>query len=215
MSSEWFRVAGACDGEEDAEEGAGGVGGAGAVADAAAVFFNEAARDPEAEAGADGELGGEEGREDALANGDGDAGALVADEDGDGIVCRLRVAVDMTAAEVDAAGLEGGVEVEGVDGVDDEVGEDLADLALETVNAEAGFEVEGAGDLAGDHLAGEEIGDAVEELVEIDFDGAGGVAIEAEGLLGDLGDAGEFGVGGFEQDVGRARGRRGRCGRDR
>ena len=108
-----------------------------------------------------------------------------------------------------------GVEVEGVDGVDHEVGEDLADLALQTVDAEAGFEVEGADDLAGDHLAGEEIDDAVEELVEVDLDGAGGVAVEAEGLLGDLGDAGEFGVGGLEQDAGRVGGRRGRCGRDR
>ncbi len=32
-------------------------------------------------------------------------------------------------------------------------------------------------------------------------DGAGGVAVEAEGLLGDLGDACEFGVGGFEEEL--------------
>ncbi len=107
----------------------------------------------------------------------------------------------VAAADVDAARLGDRREGEGVDGVDDEVGEDLADLALEAVDAEVGIEVEGAGDFAGDHLAGEEIDDIVQELVEVDFDGAGGVAIEAEGLLGDLGDAGEFGVGGFEQEL--------------
>ena len=48
-----------------------GVGGAGAEADGATVLFNEAARDPEAQTCADGVLGGEEGREDALANGGG------------------------------------------------------------------------------------------------------------------------------------------------
>ncbi len=32
------------------------------------------------------------------------------------------------------------------------------------------------------------------------FDGACGVAVKAEGLLGDLGDTREFGVGGFEQE---------------
>jgi phage-related minor tail protein len=41
----------------------------------------------------------------------------------------------------------------------------------------------------------------VEEIVEMDFDGAGGVAVETEGLLGDLRDAREFGVGGFEQEL--------------
>ncbi len=65
----------------------------------------------------------------------------------------------------------------------------------------AGLEVEGAGDLAGDHLAGEEVDDALQEFVEIDFDGAGGIAVEAEGLLGDLRDARELGVGGFEQEL--------------
>jgi len=51
------------------------------------------------------------------------------------------------------------------------------------------------------HLAGEEIDDAVDELVEDDLAGEGGIAVEAEGLLGDLGDPGEFGVGGFEEPL--------------
>ena len=49
------------------------------------------------------------------------------------------------------------------------------------------------------HLALEEIDDAVQKGVEVDFDGAACVAVEAEGLLGDLGNAGELGVSGFEQ----------------
>ncbi len=80
------------------------VAGAGAEGDAAALLFDEAAGDPEAQTGADGELGSEEGREDALARGRGDAGALVADEDGDRFVS--GVATEMAATDVDAAGLE-------------------------------------------------------------------------------------------------------------
>ena len=51
-------------------------------------------------------------------------------------------------------------------------------------------------------LRSKRVDDAREEVVEVDVDGAGGVAVEAEGLLGDLGDAGEFLVGGFEQMLG-------------
>ena len=58
------------------EDGSGWVGGAGPVGDAAALLFYEATRNPEAEAGADRKLGGEEGREYSRARGGGDAGAL-------------------------------------------------------------------------------------------------------------------------------------------
>jgi len=205
----WVDAAGHVDGKEDTEDGSGGIAGAGAEADGSSLLFNEATGDPETEAGADGLLGGEEGGEDSIANLGGDAGAVVRDEDGYVVAGTL----EMAAADVEVARFgDGG---EGLDGVDDEVGEDLAHFSSQAVDAEIGVEVEGAVDLVGAHLAGEEIDDAVDELVEDDLAGEGGIAVEAEGLLGDLGDPGEFGVGGFGGAVERDGGRRGRYGRDR
>ncbi len=69
--------------ENDAEDGSRVVSSAGAEGNAAALLFDEATGDPETEAGADGKLGREEGGEDARAGGGKDAGAFVADQDGD------------------------------------------------------------------------------------------------------------------------------------
>jgi hypothetical protein len=64
---------------------------------------------------------------------------------------------------------------------------------------EAGLEIQVAVDFPGLHLVGEEIRNAAQELGEVDVDGAGGITIKTEGLLGDQGDSGELDVGGFEQ----------------
>ena len=160
-----------------------------AVENRAAVLFNDAACDPESKAGADRVLGRDEGREEALANRRLHAGAAVRDEARD-----AGLAVDDATA-----GAEGELGVlGGVDGVDEEIGEDLADLTLKAIDAQAWLDVRAAGEALELKLAGEEIDDAVQHGAEVDLAGAGGVAVEAEGLLGDLRDAREFVVGGLE-----------------
>ena len=100
----------------------------------------------------------------------------------------------------------------GVDGVGDEVVEDLTDVVFE---AEDG----GGGGVAGfdvDAGVGEsslvEVEDGVDEIGGADVGGADGLTVEAEGLGGDLADAGEFALGDLDVVRGCLRGarRRGR-----
>ena len=80
----------------------------------------------------------------------------------------------------------------GVDGVGDEVVEDLADVVFETVESAVGL----VGGFDGDAGVGEaalvEVDDGVDQLGCGDIGGADGLAVEAEGLSGDLADAGEL-----------------------
>ena len=173
------------DGEGDAEGGAGGVGVVDrADFDGAAVALDDLLGDPEAEAGADVFLGGEEGLEDVIAVFGGDAGAVVFDDDLDDFAVGVLVAVD---ADADGAAVG-----DGVGGVGDEVGDGLLEFAGEALDGRAVVEVAHDGDVLGAEFIGVDVEDGFDEGGEIDFVGLLGFAIEAEGLAGDVGDAGEL-----------------------
>ena len=111
-------------GEEEGEDGAVAVGGfAAADADPAFVVPDDFEADPEAEAGSGGGLGGEEGFEEAALGGFAHAAAIVGDGDAEAVAAGLPV-MGAAGAEADVA-----VAAEGVEGVADEVGEDLAHVA--------------------------------------------------------------------------------------
>src|SRR6202012_3189305 len=95
--------------------------------------------------------------------------------------------------------------VGGVDGVGNEVGEDLLDLSLKPEDGEAGVDL--ALDAQGLVLELEvvDVEDTVDDVADGEGEGTGVVAVEAEGLLGDVGDAGEFLVGGGEEFAGLVR----------
>ncbi len=168
----------------------------GADFDGAAVALDDLPGDPEAEAGADVFLGGEEGFEDLVAVFGGDAGAVVFDDDLEGFAGVVFVAEDG-----DADGAAGG---DGVGGVGDEVGDGLVEFAGEAVDGGALVEVAEDGDVLGAEFIGVDAEDGFDEGGEVDFVGELGFAIEAEGLAGDVGDAGElfFGEGEVVEDVG-------------
>ena len=126
-------------GEFEAEAGFHSVGEVAALdGDVAGVFFYQLAGDPEAYAGAGVGFGAEEGVEDAGLVGFCDATAVVFYVEDDGLV-----AEEGLDAEAAGGGCVSGSEAhadaaEGVDGVGDEVSEDLAELVLEDVDAEVG-----------------------------------------------------------------------------
>jgi hypothetical protein len=111
--------------KEEREAGsAAGMGGSGADADAATVFVDEFAGDPEAESGAGVFFGGEEGFEDA----------------GEMLACYALAVVGYGDANAGAGGVSGvgglsdidaddGVFGTGIEAVGEEVGEDLAKLS--------------------------------------------------------------------------------------
>ncbi len=173
--------------EEEAEDCA--VVFAAADGEAATVAVDDVLGDPEAKAGAGQLAGGEEGVEDLLDDLGRHAVAGVGEDETDAAPAGGGVG-GVVGAETDAAAGS-----HGVDGVCDEVAEDLADFALEAVEG-------GWGDVAavdGDAGVGEpalvEGGDGVEELGGGDGGGTGALAMEAQGLGGDLGAADDFGFG--------------------
>jgi hypothetical protein len=156
---------------------------AGADAEGAVVLFYDVLADPEAEAGSHKALGGEEGIEDAGDDLCGDAGAGVRKgEDETGLAC--GEVCDLVAADEQAAAVGHGVKRVG-----DEVVEDLTDLAFKADD--------GAGDPgarlyldAGVEQASEvQAKDVGDEFFRGDGGGFGGLAIKAQGLAGDEGDA--------------------------
>ena len=171
-------------------------GGAGADADGAAVFVDELFADPEAEAGADGALGGEEGVEHLFGGGGGDAVAAVGDGDAD--------------AGLAGGGVEGGggadddaaVVVDGVECVGEEVGEDLAEFAGDAEDVERVVALLEDGGAGGLDFGLEEVDDGVYEVAGGVTGGGGEFAVEAEGLAGDVGDAHELAVGDIEVEAG-------------
>ena len=172
----------------------------GADFDGAAVALDDLLGDPEAEAGADIFLGGEEGLEDVIAVFGGDAGAVVFDDDLDDCAGCVFVAID---ADADGAAVG-----DGVGGVGDEVGDSLVEFAGEGLDGRALVEVADEGDVLGAEFIGVDVEDGLDEGGQIDLVGLLGFAIEAEGLASDVGDAGElfFGErevleGGFGDDL--------------
>ncbi len=180
-------------GEEEGEDGT-VVGGGLAAADAqdAAMAMDDFFADPEAEAGAGDSLGGEEGVEDFGLGLGGHAGADVCDGDGDAGLMGGPVGGLPLADE------EGTTAWHGVEGVADEVGEDLTNLSVEAVDfamgAAAAIDVNArVADAA--LIDGE---DGVEEIGDVDLLGAAGLAVKAEGLAGDGGGAAKLDFSGVE-----------------
>ena len=122
-----------------------------------------------------------------------DAGAVVSDGDGDALAAGGVMAA-WRGAEMESSALG-----ESVDGVADEVGEDLADFAVVGLQL-GGRTVATVHDDAGALNAGvEQVEDGVDDLDEVDGAGAGGALVEAQRLHGDLGDAVELLLGGIEE----------------
>src|SRR5271156_404238 len=143
--------------------------------------------DPEAEAGAVEVFGGVEGLEEARLYGGGHAVAGVGDGDANA-GARLKILGGVVGGVV-GANDETTAGAHGVDGVGDEVVEDLADVVFEAEDC-------GVGGVAGvdlDVRVGEaaliEVEDGVYEVGCADAGGADGLAMEAQGLGGDLADA--------------------------
>jgi len=162
-------------GEGDGEGGAfAGAGGVGADLDAAVVLFHELFADPEAEAGADGAFGGEEGVEDVFCRDGGDAVAVVGYGDAD-----AAFAVDGIerggGAENDAA-----LAADGVEAIGEQVGEDLAQLAGDAHDLEAVMTLLGDDGLVGADLCLEQIDDGIHQGAGGVAGGGGELAIEAE-----------------------------------
>ena len=121
------------EGKEDGDDGAVGFGrGAGLDADLAAVAFNELLGDKEADPGSDGASGSKEGFEDVGEILFGDAAAVVGDGEQDAGF--LLASVLDGDAQVSAGG-------QGVDGVGEEVGDNLHDLAFAKNDRGGGFDM--------------------------------------------------------------------------
>ena len=179
-------------GEEEGEDGPVVDGMLGAAEDEAAVVaVDDAGGDPKAEAGPVEVLGGVEGLEEACANwgrhavagvGDGDADAATAFGELGGVVGGV-VGPDAKEATTLAHGVEG---------VGDQVIEDLTNVVFKAEDGGVG----GVGGVDVDAGVGEaaviEVEDGVDEIGRADVSGADGLAVEAEGLGGDLTDAGEL-----------------------
>ena len=148
--------------------------------------------DPEAEAGAGDALGGEEGVEDAGLDFGAHAGGVVGDGDGDAGLAGAPVGGFAFAHEEAAAA---GHDVEGIA---DEVGDDLADFSVEAMNFAAGAAAALDADAGVVDTALIDGENGVGEVADVHELRAGGLAMEAERLAGDGGGAAEFDLGGGE-----------------
>ena len=198
-------VAAGVDGGLGGEEDAGGGAAAGLrVADefdGTAVFDEDALRDPQAEAGAAFALGGEEGLEEVFADLGGDSGPVIDDFDDGPAFHPVYGGGNAGALRADADGNRAAL-AGGLGGVGDEVGEDLAELGGEPVDGDLGREVGGDGDAERVEAALHQQQQVVEHVLEVDWDGRLGLAIEAEHGAADLGDAGELGLCDVEEMLG-------------
>lgn len=157
--------------------------------EATAVAVDDVLGDPEAKAGAGQLASGEEGVEYLLDDLGRHAVARVGEDEADATSAGDGVGNVVGAKSDAAAGSHG------IDGVCDEIAEDLANFALEAVKG-------GRSDISavdGDAGVGEpalvEGGDGVEELMRCDGGRAGTLAMEAQSLGGDLGATDDFGFG--------------------
>ena len=184
---------GGVEGQEEVEDGA-VVGGRLAAADAegTAVALDDFLADPEAEAGAGDSLGGVEGAEEAAA-GDGiHAGAGVREGEDDAGLASSPVGAGAEAKEQTAAVRHG------VEGIADEVAEDLADFAFKAAERVTETPARLDGDGGVDDAAVVDREYLFGEGNEIDFLRAGSLLVKAKGLAGDGRDAAELDLGGGE-----------------
>src|SRR6201996_653200 len=177
--------------EEDAEDGAAGFmrlpADAAAHGDAAAMLVDDGLADPQAEAGTGCALGGEEGLKDARLGGLVYAASCICHGDVYALRAGKRLLTNR-GAEGEAAAIP----LHGIDGVADEVGEYLTDLAV--VGLYGGqFAI---APLDGDRIAAQarlvEGDHAFQQIVHVGVHRPGALAVEAQGLGGDVGDAVEL-----------------------
>jgi len=173
-------------GDEDLEDGAvgwAGLGGAAAEMNEAAMLDDDFVADPESEAGSGDFLGGEEGFEGAFTDFAIHAGTGVSDGEADAGFGGIFPIVRWVGSDEEATA--GG----SVDGVADEVGEDLAEFAGEAEEVSGGvitaFDLD-AGVVEADAVKAQH---GVKQFGDVGAGGKGGLAVEAEGLLGDFRDA--------------------------
>lgn len=126
---------------------------------------------------------GEEGDEDVAEDLRGDALAIIGDSDADAVPA-CRVCGIARAQKKAASGRHS------VDGIRDEVIEDLVNLAGEALNRRGICQMFLDGDAGRGEACAVETEDGLEELFGGSEAGFVGLAVKAEGLGGDLGDAG-------------------------
>ena len=176
-------------GDEDREDGAGDVATvAAAHTQGAAVLVDDVLRDPEAEPGAGGLLGGEEGFVEVAKRGGRHAGAGVGDGETNSGAAAARVAGLADSNEKSARR----VFDHGVNGVADEVGDDLAELAGEDEDAFMPAVLSLDVDLCRTDAALVEGKDGIDEIADPGGGGARGAAVEAQRFGGDVADAREL-----------------------
>ena len=180
--------------KKSGEDGAAGAGtDAASDADGAPVASDDALGDPQSESVADVLLGSEEGVEDFGDGFLGDSGAGVGQSyygAGALVPAHGRGGPDSYR--------ESAVPGCGVDGVGDLVGEDLAELSFETPDFEFATVLPSKGEALGLDLATVEEEKLVENGGEADDAGRCALAVEAEGVFGDLRNSGELFVSDLE-----------------
>ena len=187
-------VDGGLGGEEDADGGSvSGFAGVAGQVDGAAVLGDDAAADPEAEAGTLLALGGEEGLEEMRLHLFGNPEAVVGDDDGGPGL--LLDTVDGEGWLRPEAHVHLSAGASGFGGIRDEVGEDLAQLGREGVDRDSGGQIGVDRHLIVAEAALHEEKNLLEHIFQIDHDGGAGLAVEAEHGAADLGDAGQLLLG--------------------
>ena len=166
---------------------------AAADGEGSAVALDDLVADPEAEAGAANLFGGEEGFKDLFSGFGRHAGAGVGDSDDEAFATGLPVCA---FAAVDEETASGGLH--GVDGVDDQIAQDLPDLTFEAHHgASCAFaSLNGYARVGQASLVDRE--GAFDQFFAGDNVRFAGLLVEAEGLVGDDGDTSQFAVGDVE-----------------
>ena len=172
----------------------------------AVMAIHDLTAHPETKAGSADAFGGEEGGIEIVDDGGADADAGIGDGDEDAF------GADAPLSSFAAADHESTAETgHGVNGVTDEVGKDLPDLALKTDDGLAHAFTALDGDAGIDELGLVEVKHGIEQVGGADGEGVAGLLVKAQGLRGDLRSPVEFvlcltnvGVG-LRQIVGLAR----------
>lgn len=164
-----------------------------AKGEAAVVAVDDAGGDPEAETGSVKVFGGVEGFEQTGSDGGGHTMTGVGNGDADAaapqgvfrrVACRIMGTHEKATTSL----------THGIDGVGDEVVENLADVVFEAEDSGGGGVAGLNADAGVSQAALVEIQDGINEIGGGDVGGADGLAMETKGLSGDLADAREFGL---------------------